>query len=68
MCLASSKPRNARCKKIENLEGYNGTEGFEDPTYEDSEGYDAFQDHEDNHFADEEDYDRELDAPVYLRV
>ena len=42
------------CKKIENLEGYNGTEGFEDLTYEDPEGHDAFLDHEDNHFTDEE--------------
>ena len=57
------------CKRIGNLEGYNGTDGIEDNTLDDLEGYDAFLDYADNHFADEEDtYDRELDIPVYLRV
>ncbi len=57
------------CKKIQNLEGYNGTDGIEDNTKEDLEGYDAFLDHEDNHYIDEEDeYDQEIDVPVYLRV
>jgi len=55
------------CKKMKNLEGYNGTEGFEDNTIEDPEGYDAFLD-DDDHFTDEEDYDRELDVPVWMRV
>lgn len=56
------------CKKIENLEGYNGTEGYEDPTIDDKEGYDAFQDDADTHFVDEEGYDRELDVPVWAGV
>lgn len=56
------------CKKIPNLEGYNATDGIEDPTIEDPEGYDAFLDHVDNHFTDEEDYNRELDVPVWVRV
>jgi len=56
------------CKKMKNLEGYNGTEGFEDNTIEDPEGYDAFLDNVDDHFTDEEDYDRELDVPVWMRV
>jgi len=56
------------CKKIPNLEGYNGTDGIEDSTVDDPKGYDAFLDHEDNHFTDEEDYDRELDVPVWQRV
>jgi hypothetical protein len=57
------------CKKIPNLEGYNATDGIEDPTFtEDPEGYDAFLDHVDNHFTDEEDYNRELDVPVWVRV
>jgi len=56
------------CKKIKNLEGYNGTEGYEDNTRDDSKGYDAFLDNVDDHYTDEEDYDRELDVPVYQRV
>jgi len=56
------------CKKIKNLDGYNGTEGFEDNTRDDSEGYDAFLDNVDDHYTDEEDYDRELDVPIYQRV
>ena len=56
------------CKNIPNLEGYHGTDGFEDDTHDDPDGYDAFQDPADNHYTDEEDYDRELDIPVYLRV
>lgn len=56
------------CKKIPNLEGYNGTDGIEDPTHEDPEGYDAFLDHVDSHFTDEEDYERELDVPVWTGV
>lgn len=56
------------CKKIQNLEGYNGTDGFEDDTHDDPDGYDAFLDPADNHYTDEEDYDRELDIPVWQRV
>ena len=56
------------CKKMRNLEGYNGTEGYEDDTHENLEGYDAFLDDVDSHFTDEEDYDRELDVPVWQRV
>ena len=56
------------CKKIPNLEGYNGTDGIEDNTVEDSEGYDAFIDNVDSHYTDEEDYDGELDVPVWQRV
>ena len=56
------------CKRIVNLEGYNGTDGIEDNTSDDLEGYDAFLDHADNHFTDEEDYDRELDVPVWMKV
>lgn len=55
-------------KKIPNLDGYNGTEGFEDDTHDDPEGYDTFQDHVDDHYTDEEDYNRELDVPVWQRV
>ncbi len=56
------------CKKIPNIEGYNGTDGIEDNTLDDPEGYDAFLDTVDSHFVDEEEYDRELDVPVYLKV
>lgn len=56
------------CKKIPNLEGYNGTDGIEDNTVEDSEGYDAFIDNVDSHYTDEEDYNRELDVPVWQWV
>lgn len=57
------------CKRIANLEGYNGTDGIEDNTSDDLEGYDAFLDHADNHFTDEEDkYDQELDVPVWMKV
>jgi len=56
------------CKRIPNLEGYNGTDGIEDNTADDLEGYDAFFDTADSHFIDEEEYDRELDVPVWQRV